>query len=323
MGWVRASSLNLERNWSAARADGGGVSEIVRGTLGRYQLGGMIGRGGFARAYRACALDGVHRGRDVCVKIAHPGSCRQTAQEEARLLAQLHHPGIVRLLDHAPDPRDGLVLELISGMHLGQLRPEETGQPTFTLGTVAWIGAAICHALGALPSGVVHRDITPQNVLVSHGGRVALTDFGIARAPDRVASTAPGKIKGKLAYASPEQLLAQPLDARSDLFSLGIVLWELLHGCHPFRQTTLRNTAAAIVEGSPRGGEPSPLQHVLGRLLAKELASRPRDALEAAAFFESLANPAEGAQELRQRLLRTGPGVAATALRADALRCHA
>lgn len=132
-----------------------------------------------------------------------------------------------------------LVLELVRGVDLRTLetafadRRRRLSPPA-----VAAIGVALCRALAAaqhaFAGGVAHRDVSPHNVLLSVEGEVKLADFGIARAPDRDRWTATGRVKGKTAYLSPEQLRGEPATVRSDLFALGVVLYELLAGTRPF-----------------------------------------------------------------------------------------
>ncbi|MBX3129518.1 MAG: serine/threonine protein kinase [Polyangiaceae bacterium] len=288
------------------------MSTTLAGARARYRVGRILGRGGFANAHLARTVGGPDHGQLVCVKVPHSAARPESAMEEARILAAIAHPGVVRLIDQAwVEPgRLALVLELVRGGTLAQLRPGPRQPEALPAAAVAWIGLQVCAALGALPRGVVHRDLTPDNVLVSFQGELKLADFGIARAPERVTWTAPGKIKGKLAYSSPEQLLGRPLDVRSDLFSLGISLWELCTGEHPFRAATPTATARQIIEERAQGrANDGLLAEVLERMLAKQPDERPADAMTAAGALASAASEVVAVREIRRRFARLGPGV--------------
>src|SRR5664279_317683 len=160
---------------------------------------------------------------------------------EAKLAAQLSHPNIVHIYDFGKVDHDYFIaMEYVDGVHAGQLfkAGEELEKLSPTL--VARIGADAAAALHSAhelrtasgkPLGLVHRDVSPANIMISYDGVVKLCDFGIAKAAAATDQlTSPGQVKGKYAYMSPEQTVAQPLDGRSDVFSLAIVLWELLAG---------------------------------------------------------------------------------------------
>ncbi len=160
---------------------------------------------------------------------------------EARLASHLDHPNIVHVFDFGEAEGSYFIaMEYVDGVHAGQLfkAGEELEQLSPTL--VARIGADAAAALhnahelraaGGKPLGLVHRDVSPANIMISYDGVVKLCDFGIAKAAAATDQlTSPGQVKGKYAYMSPEQTVAQPLDGRSDVFSLSIVLWELLAG---------------------------------------------------------------------------------------------
>lgn len=289
------------------------MSITLAGARARYRIGRILGRGGFANAHLAQTVGGPEHDRFVCVKVPHSAVRPESAIEEARILTAIAHPGVVRLIDQGwTEPgRLALVLELVRGGTLAQLRPGPRQAEALPAAAVAWIGLQVCAALGALPRGLVHRDLTPDNVLVSFQGELKLADFGIARSPERVTWTAPGKIKGKLAYSSPEQLLGRPLDVRSDLFSLGISLWELCAGEHPFRAATPTATARRIIEERPQGrANDGRLAEVLERMLAKQPDERPAGAMTAAEALATVASEVVAVREIRRRFARLGPGVA-------------
>ena len=226
----------------------GGFNLGVQG--GRYELLERIGRGGTGDVYRARdLLHGVDR--EVCVKrlsglvgAEHASSLR----EEARLLARVRHANVVSLFDSGED-RVGapfLVLELIEGKNLRHLcRAVDAAEREDRFESVGYlpdrlavhVACALLRGLAAVQRalpGIVHRDVTPHNVLVSNEGEVKLADFGIALARDCRRSTRPSIVKGKLGYLSPEQARGEYLDARSDLFAVGVVLFELLTKVRPW-----------------------------------------------------------------------------------------
>jgi serine/threonine-protein kinase len=181
--------------------------------------------------------------RPIVVKRMHerlsrnPG-CVDMFIDEARIVTRLKHPNIVAVYDfEATDRGLYLVMELVDGPDVFEVVKRTAGLGRPIPAEVAVYIA--CHALEALDYahsatfegrrfGVVHRDVSPSNILLSRRGQVKLADFGIARATERQRETAPGKLKGKLNYMSPEQILGAPLDGRSDVFSMGIVLAEML-----------------------------------------------------------------------------------------------
>jgi serine/threonine-protein kinase len=194
--------------------------------------------------------------RDVCVKLlagtldpAHAEALR----EEARLLARVRHGNVVSLLAFGQGPTGPLlVLELVEGLDLRTLcaaLPERLPDRV-----AVHVACAVLRALGAVQRalpGLVHRDVTPHNVLVSDDGEVKLGDFGIALARDRTRWTRPLFVKGKLGYMSPEQIRGDDLDPRSDLFAVGVLLYELLCGERPWGPTRGVRELKAVTEQPP------------------------------------------------------------------------
>ena len=225
------------------------------GTLlgGRYRLDAEIGRGGMSTVYRA--FDTVLE-RPVAIKLMHREIAADSGQlerfrREARAVAQLNHPHIVTVIDageepsthdtaaHGHGPEVGtpyIVLEYVQGETLKQLIRREG--PLQIAEAIAY-AIEIARALGAAHERlIVHRDVKPQNVLIGQEGSAKITDFGIARTLSEVGLTMDGRVLGTTDYVSPEQALGQPVTGQSDLYSLGIVLYEMLTGIVPFSGET-------------------------------------------------------------------------------------
>jgi serine/threonine-protein kinase len=182
--------------------------------------------------------------------------------EEARLASRLGHANVVQVFEFDQvDGRYYIAMELVRGRHLGHVaeRARELGvrlgvPRVLQVGVEVARGLAHAHRLSEAgrPLGVVHRDVSPHNVLVSFEGEVKLTDFGIARAMHRAGLSSPGTIKGKAAYMAPEQARGEgAVDARADVFSLGVVLWELCAGRRLFARESDQATLEAVKAGEP------------------------------------------------------------------------
>src|SRR5580692_6699706 len=214
----------------------------VLGTLlgGRYRLDAQIGRGGMSTVY--LAFDTVLE-RPVAIKLMHREIAADSAQlerfrREARSVARLSHPHIVGVIDTGDDgdpahPRPYIVFEYVEGETLKE-RIRRTGRLPITEAVAYAI--EIARALGtAHARHIVHRDVKPQNVLIDDEGSAKVTDFGIARTLDEEGLTVDGRVLGTTDYVSPEQALGQPVTGQSDLYSLGVVLYEMLTGEVPFK----------------------------------------------------------------------------------------
>lgn len=212
--------------------------------LGRYMLVDRIAAGGMAEVHRAVPADGSTYVRALAIKMILPDAASDERMitmmmDEARICAALHHPNIVRVLDVGEDRgRHFLVMEYVSGRHLGnviglaiQRRVEIPIPLALYVARESLLGLQHAHTRTGTdgePLAIVHRDVSPQNILVAFDGTVKVADFGIARARHRRTRTEAGVIKGKLGYMSPEQALGEALDARSDVYAMGVVLWEML-----------------------------------------------------------------------------------------------
>ena len=200
---------------------------------GRYEIGELIGRGGTADTYRATDLT-LHR--DVAVKVLIERSELTNARLllEARAMAHLNHPRIVAIYDAGEDQSISfIVMELINGKTLAACQSGEL-QYKQALSYIQDVLEALEYANS---KGVIHRDIKPSNVMTVDGERhVKLTDFGLARRASEVTQTTrTGQIVGTISYLAPERFLSKPADVRSDLYSVGIVMYEIFTGTLPFR----------------------------------------------------------------------------------------
>jgi serine/threonine protein kinase len=255
---------------------------------GRYVLGESLGSGGMGEVYLAHdeVLD-----RDVALKVlrsryAGDEEFAERFRREARSAASLSHPNIVQVYDRgeAEDGTSYIAMEYVPG---GTLKEQIERRGPFGARETAAVGAQIADALGAAHErGVIHRDIKPQNVLVTASGDLKVTDFGIARSASAVTSSASGAIFGTAGYISPEQAMGEPVGPRSDLYSLGVILYEMLTGELPF---TADNSIAVCMKHvteplrPPRllnPGVPEGMDALVVKLLAKNPAGRYAGATE-------------------------------------------
>lgn len=256
----------------------------------RYRLGRPLGRGGMAEVFLAAAEGDMGFSRAVAVKRLHRRISRDPAHaalfaEEARLSGRLSHPNVVSAVDFLPgdDGRHWLVMEHVDGMSLEGLR--SSGPIPFA--AAAFVAREVLAALRYVHGlGLVHRDVSPDNVLLSRAGDVKLSDFGISR-PASAEPSGPMARGGKAAYGSPEQLLGGRVDCRSDLFAAGVVLWEMLAGRSLTGDVPAGQAAARVAFGSVgppgefREGVPDALSSVAMRLLERRPGGRYQSADEA------------------------------------------
>lgn len=284
------------------RADSTDATEVSprRERLGRYVLYNVLGRGGMATVYLARMIGERGFERWVAVKRMHEHlledePTRQMFLDEARMAAQLHHPNLVQVTDFGEVANQPyIVMEYIDGETLSTiLRRCRQLEDALPIPLAARIVTNTCeglhHAhelLGSRgePLNLVHRDVSPQNILISYEGVVRVTDFGIAKAAGRLQQTGTGQMKGKVSYMSPEQVLAQPLDRRSDVFALGIVLFEATLGVRLFRrdselETLQRITAADVPTPTSIDAR---FPKALERIILKALSLRPHDRYDTA-----------------------------------------
>lgn len=272
--------------------------------IGPYELLERIGVGGMAEVFRArqTGADGFER--YVAIKRILPGIAAdhdfvEMFIDEAKIAVQLSHPNIAQIYDLGME--DGVYFiaqEYIHGRDMGAIveRQRAAGVP-LPIPLVVHIGMKVCEALqhahtavgpGGQPLQIIHRDVSPSNVLVSYEGAVKVIDFGLAKAQGRLSTTQVGVVKGKLAYLSPEQARGRPIDSRSDLFSLGTCLFEWLTGQRLFLRKNDVDTVMAIqrAEIPPvralRPDVPPALQAIVLRALAPDPDRRYQTALEMA-----------------------------------------
>ena len=271
----------------------------MSGALGKYKVEARLGGGGMAEVFVGSVVGAEGFARRVAIKRVLPGysnnpTFAQMFVAEAQLSARLAHPNVVSVLDFDRDAEQRLflVMELVEGRDLHALNA--TGLLPFPVvihiiaEVLRGLGYAHDAQLGGAVKGVVHRDISPHNILLSWEGDVKVSDFGLAKARDASQATATDFVKGKPAYMSPEQANGQPLDGRSDLFAVGVMLWEMLTGKRLFSAEDTRATLAAVLFGKiPRPRQfrpevPKDLERVVMKLLEREVSARYRNAGDAA-----------------------------------------
>ncbi|MBP1621269.1 MAG: serine/threonine protein kinase [Acidobacteria bacterium] len=268
------------------------------GKLGRYVIEGVLGKGAMGVVY--LAVDPVI-GRRVALKTLAVPADSEEAQEfaqrflrEAQAAGILNHPVIVTVHDAGVDDDTGLsfiAMEYIEGRSLKEML--QAGH-AFSAIDVAMIGAAVADALDyAHAQGVVHRDVKPANILITSRGQAKITDFGVARL-ESSNLTAAGQFIGTPNYMAPEQITGSAVDGRSDLFSLGVVLFELLTGARPFGGSSMTEVTYKIVHEPPpipsraRPGLPSAFNPIVLKLLEKDPARRYQRGADLARVLESL-----------------------------------
>src|SRR5918995_1715802 len=271
------------------------MAAIAPDTLvdGRYRIIRRLGSGGMADVY--CAED-TQLGREVALKVlyrrfAEDQEFVERFRREASSAAGLSHPNVVQVFDRGQwDCTYYIAMELLEGRNLKEVvRDHGALDPALAVDIVLQILKA---ARFAHRRGVVHRDIKPHNVIVDQEGRAKVTDFGIARA-GASDMTATGSIMGTAQYLSPEQAQGHPVDARADLYSIGVVLYELLTGVVPFDAETPVTVALKQVSESPvppiqrNPAIPPALDAVVMRALRKDPDARFQDADEFIAALEA------------------------------------
>lgn len=340
LAWEESAADFLETEEAGAAPSPGGGEPVPPGEqLGPYTILELLGAGGMGQVYRAHdqRLD-----RYVAVKfLAHSMTgdpmARQRFEREARAASALNHPNICTIHDVGEfQGRLFIVMELLEGQ---SLRERIAGKPV-PLAEFAPLTRQVCTALEAAHArGIVHRDVKPANIFVTASGQLKILDFGVAKrcteslgsggtalhpgATTRTAAlTATGSIQGTLAYMAPEQLLGEDADVRSDIFSLGVVLYEMATGRPPFRGKSVAGLMGSILTESPakpsalNPAVPAKLDQVILKALEKDRDGRYQSVASLSADLDEWRGleAASGARTTRRWMLTaTGAGVACVA----------
>src|SRR5712691_2671424 len=230
------------------------MNELAGQCLGGYQLDEEIGRGSMGMVYRGRQ---IALGREVAVKVLSQALAKDASYvarfiREAQIIAGLNHPNIVQIYDAGQ--QGGLlyfVMEYVQGPTIGSLLLIDGSLPQYLATEYT---AQIADALDSAykERNVIHRDIKPENLMLDRWGKIKVMDFGLARAPGHQQITVAKTLVGSIYYASPEQVWGQTLDNRSDIYALGVVLYEMVTGHRPFTGRTLPELTQAIVGGPLR-----------------------------------------------------------------------
>lgn len=270
--------------------------------IGRYEVLRKIATGGMAELFLAkmVGMEGFEKVvaiKRILAHLAYDEEFINMFRDEARIVAKLSHPNIVQIYDLGKsDDTYFIAMEYIPGRNLSSIAKKararsESLPPTYIARCLAQACEGLYYAhtrkdIDGRPLKIVHRDVSPQNIIVSFSGTVKLVDFGIAKAATKIAHTRAGVLKGKYAYMSPEQIRGEETDARSDLFAVGIVLYELLCGRRPFEKENSIQTLKAIVQDphvdcrALNDEIPDELAEIIDRALTKDPNARYQDAQE-------------------------------------------
>ena len=293
-----------------------------KASIGRYEILGEIGRGAMGVVYKARdpQIDRIVAIKTISLFDLEPADdqeFRERFQQEARTAGRLSHPGIVAIFDVGSDSETNapyIVMEYIAGSSLSKLLLEDHGK--LPLGPALQLVQEVAEALDyAHSEGVTHRDVKPANILLTPEGRAKLADFGIARL-DQSHLTLPGRLLGSPAYMAPEQMKGEATDGRSDLFSLGVVLYRLSTGYRPFQGNSTATVCYKLLRQDPlppsalNSELPFELDDFLGRAMAKEPEQRFQTGKEMAFAIQSLrkniATQKDTLAPLRRLIDRTG-----------------
>jgi eukaryotic-like serine/threonine-protein kinase len=269
--------------------------------VGRYEILEVIGVGAHSRVARA--FDPLIA-RVVAIKLFPAelarGEARNRFVQEARVVGQISHPAVIALHDMGidePSQTPYLVMEYIHGQSLERLL--EKGSIPYSK-ACAWVAEVATALAVAHRKGVIHGDVKPANILIAEDDRLKLTDFGMARLASRDSKDTP--LLGSPAYWCPEQIVGKPQDARSDIFSLGVVLYELVTGRRPFDADSLQGICSRILSSTPlppshaNPSVPAPLNELIASCLAKDPNQRCASAETLAERLHPLARRSSAAQ---------------------------
>jgi Tol biopolymer transport system component/predicted Ser/Thr protein kinase len=300
---------------------------MIGNTLAHYEVVASLGKGGMGEVYVA---EDTRLNRRVAIKVLPPEMAadaerRARFEREARAVAALNHPNIVTI--YSVEEADGvhfITMELVEGQTLSKMLPKSG----FSLSELLKMAIPLADAVSsAHRSGITHRDLKPDNIMVDNEGRLRILDFGLAKtrdskgaeegltqAPTATVETEDGKVLGTVAYMSPEQAEGKPVDSRTDIFSMGTILYEMATGGRPFRGDTKMSTISSILRDDPspvtelNPSLPRHLGRVIRRCLAKDPDRRYQTALDLRNELEELKTEidsgeliAEQASAARQR----------------------
>jgi serine/threonine protein kinase len=264
---------------------------------GRYEITERIATGGMAEIYKGklTGPDGFEK--VVVIKRILPEYTQDPDfvamfVHEAKLATRLDHPNIVQIFDLGKQGGEYFItMEYVDGpnLHAAAVRSFKMGYKPFPLRECLYVLAEVCRGLDyahrktgpdGRPLGIIHRDMSPPNILLSFDGSVKVADFGVAKARDQAVRTRTGVLKGKFGYMSPEQAAGKPIDRRSDVFSLGVVMWELLAGKRLFKGETPLQTVERVIRcevpllANYSPGMPPEVEAIVARALAREPVDR-------------------------------------------------
>ncbi len=300
------------------------TSQDTGSPFGRYVLRERIARGGMGEVFRAVAIGAGGFEKPVVVKRILPqlgGSERHAEMfiAEARVMSRLSHPNIVQVIDFGRGERDDyfLVMELVDGADLGAFHRHFTEPMPLGLGLfiASQMLRGLHHAHGTGETPLVHRDVSPGNVLLSRVGEVKVADFGVAL----VTGAEPATLAGKLGYMAPEQHRGEPLDARADVFSCGVVLFQILCGALPFAGDTAEERQREASRGAHRSlralraDVPAEVEAIVAQAIAPDRAHRFTSARAMGQAIASAGVPLATNDDLAEAVERV---VAATSARA-------
>jgi serine/threonine-protein kinase len=263
-----------------------------------YRVKRKIGSGGMAAVYEA--LDTRNQGR-VALKVLHPHLADQPTyiarfQREAQLAMSLRSPHIVQVLEYGAEKGlYYLAMEYVAGVTLQQFVQQRGALAVAQVLDIAYQAAQALEEAGR--HGIVHRDIKPQNIMITPAGMVKVMDFGIARAMTLDSVTMTGMFVGTPHYSSPEQAVGDPVDIRSDIYSLGVVLYQLLTGTVPFQADTPQALLLRVMQGNPvpvqhiRVDLPKTVSELVDRMLQRDPARRFANPAELCAAIQALLGP--------------------------------